>query len=129
MPLNRCPRSGALFNDSDGPVHPDCMAEEEADYDKVLAYLRENPHAAPTEVTAALEIEPGVITRMAAQGIVKTLTEAEVEKQRKALSEKELHRLNAKLTEQIGSIQLPDKKSVEFGGTVRSLLQQKRKIE
>ena len=129
MPLTKCPRSGVLFNSDQGPVHPDCMAEEEADYERVLGFLRDNPSASPASVAKTLGIDPGVITRMSDQGIIKTLSDAELEKRRKELMQKDLQRLNSRLSEQIASIELPEKKKVEIGGTVRSALQNKRKIE
>ena len=128
MPLKRCPRSGLLYNSDDGPVHPDCLTAEEADYDQVLAHLRDNPHAAPSEVVAATGVELEVMTRMVEQGMIRALSDAEVVKQRKQLSEKELHRLGSKVAEEAAKIKLPDKKDVVIDGTVRNLIQQKRKI-
>lgn len=129
MPLTRCPRSGQLYNSDEGPVHPDCMAEEEEDYERIHAYLREHPHASPTEAEAATGVDHDVLVRMVEQGMIKMLTKREAEEQRKRLSERELQRLNAKVAQEIASIKLPQKKDVEFGGTVRSLIQNKRNTE
>jgi len=129
MPLKRCPRSGVLYDSKHGPVHPDCMEQEEADYDRVLDYLRDHPHAPPAAVAEALSVNPDVLGRMVEQGLIRPLSDSEVEKHRKRLSEKELQHLNAKVTEQIASIKLPEKKKVEIDGTVRNMLQKKRNIE
>ncbi len=128
MPLTKCPRSGKLFNSDDGPVHPECMAEEEADYEKVREYLRTNPHAHTKEVVEKSGVEIDCIQRMVDQGMLKQLSEEEVQEQiKRQLTQKDLQRLNAEFAKQISQIHLPDKKEVEFGGTVRSALSQKRR--
>jgi len=128
MPLTKCPRSGKLFNSDDGPVHPDCLAEEEADYEKVRDFLRRNPHAHTKEVVEKTGVDIDCVQRMVDQGMLQQLTDEEVQEQiKKQLSQKDLQRLNSEFAQQISQIQLPEKKEVEFGGTVRSALSQKRR--
>lgn len=130
MPLSKCPRTGQLFNTDEGPVHPDAMEAEEADYEKIREHLRTHPNATPDEVAKGAEVPYDCIERMVKQGMLAMLTEEQIEEQRRrTLDERTLARLNQGFAEQIASIKLPEKKDVEFGGTVRSALSQKRREE
>lgn len=130
MPLTKCPRTGKLFNTDDGPVHPDAMEAEEADYEKVREYLRRHPNATPEQVANEAKVPYDCIERMINQGMLQTLTAAQLEEQQKRMfDQRTLERLNQGFADQIAAIRLPEKKSVEFGGTVRSALNQKRGVD
>ena len=126
MPLTRCPRCGKLFNNAEGPVHPDFIAEEEADYEKIRAYLGRHPRCNVEEAAAGAKVEVDCVKRMVSQGFLEMLTQDEVQKREKQLSERDLLRLNQDLAKEMSKIELPSKKDVEFGGTVRSVLHEKR---
>ena len=130
MPLARCPRTGKLFNNEDGPVHPDALEAEEADYETVREYLRNHPNATEEEVAKNTEVPYDCLERMVRQGMLQMLTAQELEQQKKRmLDQHSLARLNQSFAEQIASIRLPEKKDVKFGGTVRSVLNQKRRSD
>jgi hypothetical protein len=130
MPLSRCPRTGKLFNSDDGPVHPDGREAEEADYEKVREYLHHHANASPEEVAKKADVPYDCVERMIKQGMLQTLTAAQLdEQQKKLLDQRTLARLNQSFAEQIASIRLPEKKDVEFGGTVRSALDKKRRSD
>ncbi len=128
MPLAKCPRSGKLFNKDTGPVHPDFMEEELADYEKVLNYLAEHPNANPDIVANATGVTMECIKRMVEQGRIEAMDFESIEKRaiERAEEEERTAKLRAKLQSEMANIKLPEKKEVEFGGTVRSALEQKR---
>ena len=43
MPLSNCKRCGSLFSRTTDPVCPECIKKEEVDFEKAVAWLRENP--------------------------------------------------------------------------------------
>jgi len=130
MPLARCPRTGKLFNSDDGPVHPEAMENEEQDYERVREYLHQHPNASPEDVAKNTEVPYDCLERMVKQGMLEALTAAQLdEQQKRLLDQRTLARLNQSFAEQIASIRLPEKKDVEFGGTVRSALDRKRRTD
>ena len=130
MPLAKCPRTGKLFNNDDGPVHPEGLEAEEADYEKVREYLHRHPNASPEDVAKSTEVPYDCLERMVKQGMLELLSEQDLDAQkRKMLDQRTLARLNQSFAEQIARIRLPEKKEVEFGGTVRSALNKKRRSE
>jgi len=128
MALTRCPRSGKLYDDRDGPVHPDHKAEEEADYAKVRGYLEENPDATHQEVLEVTGVNPSCMTRMLDQRIIKVLDEEERDFQAKRqMTQMEALRLHQKLDSEIQDIRTVPKKAVSFGHSVRKTIDGKRR--
>lgn len=79
MALGKCPRTGKLYDKSTGPVHPSVMAEEEAEYSKILDYVADHPNCEPTEVVEETGVPLEVLQRLVKQGRVEQLTSDEVE--------------------------------------------------
>ncbi len=128
MALARCPRSGKLYDDRDGPVHPDCIAEEEADYQKVRDYLLLCPDATHSEVMIATGISASCMERMVDQQMVRLLDHHE----RKAVAKHNINQMEAlRLHQQLGSeindLRAKPKKPVALGQSVRQTLERKRR--
>ncbi len=88
MPLAKCPRSGKLFDKAQTPVHPDVLAEEEADYEKVLDFLAENGRRTKSELARLTGVAEECIQRMLDWGRIEELDEAkEAELEEKAREE------------------------------------------
>lgn len=106
MPLAKCPRSGKLFDNSKGVVHPSVEAEEEQDYSKVLDYLAENPNAKPREVMQETGVTEECIARMVKCGRIKEMDEVALQKQADEQAERsaEIARRNQQLAAEIGSV-------------------------
>jgi hypothetical protein len=128
MPLVKCPRTGKLFNNDNGPVHPDAMEEEMQDYDAVLNFLAEFPRSSPEAISEATGVALDCIHRMIAQDRIESVDLEKIEKREKDLLEEQQRRnkRQTQLLKELQKVKLPKKKDVEFGGTVRSALEQKR---
>lgn len=132
MPLTKCPRSGKLFDNTKGPVHPDCMAEEEADYEKVLDSLAGKPRSTPKEISDATGVDIECIDRMIHQGALeefdlgleKAREEEYLEEERRRVK-REVER-KAKLMQDLASVKKPPPKT-SSAESVRSLVNQKRR--
>ena len=122
MALAKCPRSGKLFDNSQGVVHPECMKEEQEDYHKVQDYLAENPSSSIKEIEESTGVDKGCILRMVDQGIIEPF-EADMEKD--LVRQKQMARMDNQLAKEIAMIKLPKKRDVTFDGTVPSMLRKK----
>ncbi len=133
MPLVKCPRSGKLFDNSTGPVHPDVLQEEEADYSKISDYLAENPGSTTNEVAEATGVDPACVKRMVEQGRLEELDEATQTARLEEMREEERRRAKreakrrSELLGNLSKVTTQKKKPVEFGGTVHNALSQKRR--
>ncbi len=64
MPLAKCPRTGKLYDNSRGVVHPDAQVQEEEDYTKILDYVAEHPNAKPAEIVEETGVSLDCVHRM-----------------------------------------------------------------
>jgi len=106
MPLAKCPRTGKLFDNANGLVHPSAEAVEEEDYVKILDYLVEHPNAKSDEVVASTGVTHECIARMIKSGRVKEMDTASLLAQAEEYAERsaEVARRNQQLASEIGSV-------------------------
>lgn len=106
MPLAKCPRTGKLFDNAKGLVHPSAEAVEEEDYVKILDYLVEHPNAKSDEVVANTGVTQECIARMIKSGRVKEMDTAALQAQAEEYAERsaEVARRNQQLASEIGSV-------------------------
>lgn len=58
MSLENCPNCGRVFVKTTGTnLCPQCLVQEEKDYDKVRKYMERNPRATITEISTGTEVE------------------------------------------------------------------------
>jgi hypothetical protein len=88
MPLAKCPRTGKLFDNSKGLVHPEAQHQEEEDYNKILDYLAEHPNAKPDEVIEQTGVTMECIHRMVKSGRVREMDHAALRKQAEEFTER-----------------------------------------
>lgn len=128
MALGKCPRTGKLYDKKTGPVHPDVMAEENADYSKILDYVADHPNCGPEEVVEETGVSIDCVNRLVKQGRVEQLTPSQVEA--KALDQAqradETNRLKARLAQDLAEAARQPEKADERT-SVRSLLNEKRR--
>jgi len=92
MPLAKCPRTGKVFDNSQGPVHLSVMDEEKADYEKVLDYVAQNPGATPKELSKETGVDPACIIRLKKDGRLEEIDEeVEMEKEKEARKAEKRH--------------------------------------
>jgi predicted amidophosphoribosyltransferase len=65
--LRNCLECGRLFV-GPAPVCPDCRRAQEAAFDRVRAYLADNPAASIRETCEATEVAPGLLRRFVEEG-------------------------------------------------------------
>jgi hypothetical protein len=130
MPLVKCPRTGVLFNNDTTPVHPSAMKAEEADYEIVLEFITQNPGASIGVICESTEVSEDCVRRMVARGRVENINYEEAERrQQEQTDQMQRHsKRRGKRARGLMKLKLPKKKKVEFGGTVRSVLEQKRRF-
>ncbi len=139
MPLSRCPRTGKLFDNSAGLVHPDAHHDEEADYTKILDYLAEHPNAKPPEVMAATGVTQECINRMVKSGRVMELDDEAMKALEMETAERsaEIARRNQRVAQDISTVlrQSPSGGTMRGGssatsslGDIRSTLSKKREM-
>ncbi|QSO50367.1 hypothetical protein JZ785_15570 [Alicyclobacillus curvatus] len=68
MPIANCKRCQRIFNKTRRDICPDCIAEEEAAFLTVRAYLREHKDATMAEVTEETGVELEVIVALIQDG-------------------------------------------------------------
>jgi len=129
MALAKCPRTGKLFDKSQGPVHPDAMAEEEADYAKIRDYLAKKPNAAPEEVVEETGVSVACVRRMINQGMVKELDLKQLEQlhQEQLEREREQARRKNQVAQDIARVNKPPQEKPKSAGPVRSEFDKKRR--
>ena len=139
MPLSRCPRTGKLFDNSAGLVHPDAHHDEEADYTKILDYLAEHPNAKPPEVIAATGVTQECLNRMVKSGRVMELDDVALKELEAKTAERsaEIARRNQRVAQDINAVlrQSPSGGPSRGGasttssmGDIRSTLSKKREM-
>lgn len=133
MPLAKCPRTGKLFDNAKGLVHPSAEAVEEEDYVKILDYLVEHPNAKSDEVVANTGVTHECIARMIKSGRVKEMDTAALLAQAEEYAERsaEVARRNQQLASEIGSVirqatPTPISTMESASRSVRSTLESKR---
>ncbi len=106
MPLAKCPRTGKLFDNAKGVVHPSAEAVEEEDYVKVLDYLAIHPNAKGDEVVENTGVTHECIARMIKTGRVKEMDAAALMAQAEEYVDRsaEVARRNQQLASEIGSV-------------------------
>lgn len=131
MPLAKCPRSGKLFDNSKGPVHQDVLADEEADYQKVLDYVAAHPNCGRDEVCKETGVDSACVERLLSQGRLESLTKEEVAEQERKNQERaeEVAQRNARLAQAFGSVaeELQSREPVKRVGSVHNTLEEKRR--
>ncbi|MBI1317490.1 MAG: hypothetical protein GC168_00890 [Candidatus Hydrogenedens sp.] len=119
MPLAKCPRTGKLFDNTKGLVHPSAKDQEEADYEKIADYLAQHPNAKPDEVCEAVEVTVDCINRMVKSGRVKEFDEAALKAQavEQAEREAEIAERNLRMSRDLSSVlqKRPARKEPEIG--------------
>lgn len=88
MPLAKCPRTGKLFDNSKGMVHPDAQKLEEEDYTRILDYLAEHPNAKPDEVVDKTGVTIECLNRMIKAGRVREMDQHALRQQAEEFSER-----------------------------------------
>ncbi|QSO48137.1 TIGR03826 family flagellar region protein [Alicyclobacillus mengziensis] len=68
MPIANCKRCQRIFNKTRRDICPDCIAEEDAAFVAVRAYLREHKDATMAQVTEDTEVEIGIIISLIQDG-------------------------------------------------------------
>lgn len=68
MALDNCPRCGRLYVKNPQRLCPACLQQEEEEYQKVRAYLKEHPDCTLFEVAEATGVEESTILRFLRQG-------------------------------------------------------------
>ena len=106
MPLAKCPRTGKLFDNTKGLVHPNAKEAEESDYDKIADYLAENPNAKPDQVVEAIGVTIDCINRMIKSGRVKEFDKEALAAQAEehANRDKEIAERKLRVSRDLGSL-------------------------
>ena len=68
MSLANCVRCGKVFMRLRNPMCPDCQKQEDELFERVVAYLKENPGASVAEAATDLDIDVDVITKFIRAG-------------------------------------------------------------
>lgn len=63
MPLTNCTKCGAVFSRINKPICPECIRKEEADFEKAVEWLRDNPKRTVQSLSEATGIEKRDILR------------------------------------------------------------------
>jgi excisionase family DNA binding protein len=138
MALAKCPRCNKLFDKTVSPVCAACEQDEEADYDKIRAYVEESPGMTVSQVAEATGVAPDCILRMIDQGRIRQIALGEeytcgrcgapAISATKRLCERCLAELNAEFAEAQAKIKLPPKQETRIGRgeSVRHVVEQKR---
>jgi primosomal protein N' len=103
MPLSKCPRSGKLFDNTLGPVHPDVMEEEQADYQRILDYIAEHPNCKTEDAAKATGVDIGCLQRLVKQGRVAALSQEDLRAQEEENQKRaeEIAKRNARLAQDL----------------------------
>jgi hypothetical protein len=119
MPLAKCPRTGKLFDNTQGLVHPTAKEEEEQDYARIADYLAMHPNAKPDQVVEALEVTIDCINRMVKSGRVKEFDEKALKAQAldQAEREQEIAQRNIRMSRDLSAVlqSRPARKEPEIG--------------
>ena len=129
MPLSKCPRTGKLFDNSLGPVHPSVKEEEEKDYETLLDYINAHPHCAPIEAVEGTGVGRDVLQRLIGQGRVMNMSQDEAaeflsEQEQKAKDQADFNR---RLQQQIGQARSTTETTESEKTSVRAALDEKRR--
>ncbi len=133
MPLAKCPRTGKLFDNTKTSVHPAAMAEEEADFAKILDYIVSHPNSSPEEIVEETGVTVDCVLRLKTQGRLKELdTEAALKQEQDFLEEKKNQakrdaERKARMLQELGGISRPKGESQASLGGVHNTLSEKRK--
>ncbi|EJW18415.1 flagellar protein [Paenibacillus alvei] len=68
MELSNCPRCGILFAKAFRDLCPNCLKQIEQEYERCVAYLREERQATMQELSEATEVSVRQITRFIKEG-------------------------------------------------------------
>jgi len=119
MPLAKCPRTGKLFDNTQGLVHPTAKEQEEADYARIADYLALHPNAKPDQVVEALEVTVDCINRMVKSGRVAEFDMAalQAQAQQQAEREQEVAQRNLRMSRDLSAVlqARPVRKEPEIG--------------
>ncbi len=138
MPLAKCPRTGKLFDNTSGVVHPDALATEEADYTKILDYVAEHPNAKAPEIIEETGVSQECLNRMIKVGRLREMDHHALSVQADEFADRaaEIAKRNQRVSGALGEVlrQRPAGGSAVRPGTtqhiesdnVRSTLQHKR---
>ncbi len=139
MPLASCARCNKLFNKDRLPICPDCLPEEEADYEKVRQYLEERPNETALQVAEGTGVSEACVLRLIDEGKIRRVDDstpvacgqcgAPAISLTKRLCESCLVKLNLRLAQEQAKIKLPPRKTFNVDDRpVRQVLEEKRRI-
>jgi len=63
MPLSNCIRCGSVFSRTSKPICPPCIRKEEADFEKAVEWLRDNPNMTVNALSEGTGIHKSDILR------------------------------------------------------------------
>ena len=122
MALASCARCKQIFTKIRSDVCPKCQPEEEADYEKVRAYLESSPNQTADEVASGCGVTRECVMRLVQDGRIQNMAMADPVKcgrcgapaisLDKKLCQACLDRLNMEVIRAQSQIKLPPKKSV-----------------
>jgi len=139
MPLTKCTRCEKLFNKIQSSVCPQCMPDEETDYDTIRECLADNPDVNAEIVSEMTGINSKVVMRMLDSGLISNISSGDASicgqcgapaiSHSKKLCQNCLEKLNQKMINARKGIQQSQRKKIQLGefSSVRSTLQDKRK--
>lgn len=140
MPLAKCVRCNNLFDKTQNAVCPQCIPEEEEDFEKIRECLIDHADLGPEAVAELSGVDLPVVLRMLEQGLVTSTASLEsvvcgrcgapAISPTKKLCHSCLEKLNQKIAQQRKEIEVTAKKTVEVGAyssSVRQAIEQKRR--
>ncbi len=74
--LRNCPRCGSLFAYSGKNLCPNCLTEDEKEYDSLRAFLKDNPRASLEETSEATGVKTEKILKFLREGRIVAAQEA-----------------------------------------------------
>jgi len=136
MALAKCPRSGKVYDNKSGPVHPDVMHEEEADYMLLAEYVREHPNCKPEEACEETGVSLACLKRMVKEERLAEFSPKELEQREAEVAERqeELNKQRARMARGLSEAKadLMNPKSSgkgTDGASVHDILADKRRTE
>ncbi|MBI5092171.1 MAG: hypothetical protein HZB26_06950 [Candidatus Hydrogenedentes bacterium] len=140
MALASCPRCKQLFTKVRVEVCPNCQADEEADFEKIRAFLEESPNKTTDEVAKATGVSRECVMRMVEDGRIQNVAMADPVKcgrcgapaisLNKKLCQACLDQLNMEVMKAQSKVKLPPRKSAGTASepnSVHTLIDAKRR--
>jgi len=83
MPLSNCTRCGSVFSRTSSPICPACIRKEEADFEKAVEWLRDNPNLNVRALSEGAGIDESYILRWIRQKRIRMAEASELVKCKK----------------------------------------------